>query len=122
MADSSMKDERWEKKKLKGTELWQKKLGVIGFGRIGREICKRGAAFDMDVMIVKKDKPGREELAKGVGARQVSLEEMIKEADYLTMNVPKTPETSGMIGEAELKTMKETNERLLQMNNLTRMM
>jgi D-3-phosphoglycerate dehydrogenase len=108
MADSSMKDERWEKKKLKGTELWQKKLGVIGFGRIGREICKRGAAFDMDVMIVKKDKPGREELAKEVGARQVPLEEMIRESDYLTLNVPKTPETSGMIGENELKAMKET--------------
>lgn len=107
-ADSSMKDERWEKKKLKGTELWKKKLGVIGFGRIGREIIKRGNAFDMDVLIVKKDKPGREELCKELGARQVPLEELIAESDYITMNVPMAPETEGMIGEDELKRMKPT--------------
>ena len=107
-ADSSMKDERWEKKKLRGTELWKKKLGVIGFGRIGREIIKRGKAFDMDVLIVKKDKPGREELCKELGARQVPLEELIAESDYVTLNVPMAPETESMIGENELKRMKPT--------------
>ena len=108
VADSSMKDERWEKKKLKGTELWQKKLGVIGFGRIGKEIIKRGKAFDMEVMIVKKDRPGREEEAKKLGAIQVELDEMIEQADYLTMNVPMSPETKGMIGDDQFKRMKKT--------------
>jgi D-3-phosphoglycerate dehydrogenase len=107
VADSSMKDERWEKKKLKGTELWQKKLGVIGFGRIGK-IIKRGKAFDMEVMIVKKDRPGREEEAKKLGAIQVELDVMIEQADYLTMNVPMSPETKGMIGDAQFKRMKKT--------------
>ena len=107
-ADSSMKDERWEKKKLKGTELWKKTLGVIGFGRIGREIAKRGRAFDMEVLIVKKDRPGREEMCREIGAKQVQLNEMIERSDYLTLNVPMTPETKNMISENEFKLMKKT--------------
>jgi D-3-phosphoglycerate dehydrogenase len=107
-ADNGMKDEKWLKKQIKGIELWKKKLGVIGFGRIGREIAKRGAAFDMDVLIVKKDKPGREEAVKELGARQVPFDELIEQADYITLNVPMVPETEGMIGEEELKRMKET--------------
>jgi D-3-phosphoglycerate dehydrogenase len=107
-ADSGMKGEKWLKKQINSTELWNKKLGVIGFGRIGKEIAKRGAAFDMDVLIVKKDKPGREEAVKELGARQVPLDELIEQSDYITLNVPMTPETKGMIGEGELKRMKET--------------
>jgi D-3-phosphoglycerate dehydrogenase len=107
-ADASMKDERWEKKKLSGTELWQKKLGVIGFGRIGKEIAQRGQAFGMDVLIVQKDVPGREEEVKQVGARQVTLDYMIKESDYLTVNVPLVSGTRGMIGEKEMKIMKKS--------------
>ncbi|MFX1560977.1 MAG: NAD(P)-dependent oxidoreductase, partial [Promethearchaeota archaeon] len=49
-ADSSMKDERWEKKKLTGTELWNKSLGIIGFGRIGCEVAARAKGFGMDVL------------------------------------------------------------------------
>lgn len=107
-ADASMKDERWEKKKLSGTELWQKKLGVIGFGRIGKEIARRGQALGMDVLILKKDEPGREEEAKQVGARQVTFDYMIKESDYLTVNVPLVSGTRGMIGEKEMKLMKKS--------------
>ena len=107
-ADNGMKGEKWLKKQIKGIELWQKKLGVIGFGRIGKEIAKRGVAFDMDVLIVKKDKPGREEAVRELGARQVPFDEIIEQADYITLNVPMAPETEGMIGEEELKRMKET--------------
>jgi D-3-phosphoglycerate dehydrogenase len=107
-ADNGMKGEKWLKKQINGVELWQKKLGVIGFGRIGKEIAKRGVAFGMDVLIVKKDKPGREEAVKELGARQVPFDEIIEQADYITLNVPMAPETKGMIGEAELKRMKET--------------
>ncbi|TFF86592.1 hydroxyacid dehydrogenase [Candidatus Thorarchaeota archaeon] len=106
--DSSMKEEKWNKKLLKGTELWQKKLGVIGFGRIGKEIARRGTSLGMDVLIVEKDRPGREEECAEVGARQVPLDELIEESDYLTVNVPLVPETEGMIGLEELKRMKES--------------
>ncbi|TFG10007.1 hydroxyacid dehydrogenase [Candidatus Thorarchaeota archaeon] len=107
-ADSSMKDEKWNKKLLKGTELWQKKLGIMGFGRIGKEIARRGTCLGMDVLIVKKDRPGREAECAEVGARQVSPDQLIEESDYLTVNVPLVPETEGMIGLEELKRMKET--------------
>ena len=49
-ADSSMKNEKWEKKKLSGTELWKKTIGIVGFGRIGQEVGKRAKAFGMEVL------------------------------------------------------------------------
>lgn len=107
-ADASMKDERWEKKNLSGTELWQKKLGVVGFGRIGKEIAQRGTALGMDVLVVRKDRPSREEECKEVGARQVTFDYLIEESDYLTVNVPLVPETRGMIGEKEMRRMKKS--------------
>jgi len=105
-ADAGMNDENWLKKQLRGVELWQKKLGIIGFGRIGKEIAKRGSGLEMDVLVVKKDKPGREEECHEVGARQVEFDELLREADYLTVNVPLVPETKGMIGKEELEMMK----------------
>jgi len=105
-ADAGMNDEKWLKKQLRGVELWQKKLGIIGFGRIGKEIAKRGSGLEMDVLVVKKDKPGREEECHEVGARQVEFDELLREADYLTVNVPLVPETKGMIGKEELEMMK----------------
>ena len=50
LADSSMKGGRWEKKKLSGTELWQKTIGIVGLGRIGTEVGKRAKAFGMNVL------------------------------------------------------------------------
>ncbi len=105
-ADAGMNQEKWLKKKLRGVELWQKKLGIIGFGRIGKEIAKRGTGLEMDVLVVKKDKSGREEECLEVGARQVEFEQLLREADYLTINVPLVPGTKGMIGKEELKLMK----------------
>lgn len=105
-ADAGMNEEKWLKKQLRGVELWQKKLGVIGFGRIGKEIAKRGTGLEMDVLVVKKDKPGREEECSEVGARQVEFDELLQESDYLTVNVPLVPETKGMIGKEELEMMK----------------
>jgi D-3-phosphoglycerate dehydrogenase len=105
-ADAGMNDEKWLKKQLRGVELWEKKLGIIGFGRIGKEIAKRGTGLEMDVLVVKKDKPGREEECREVGARQVDFDELLQEADYLSVNVPLVPETEGMIGKEELGMMK----------------
>ncbi|MBD3160156.1 MAG: 3-phosphoglycerate dehydrogenase [Candidatus Lokiarchaeota archaeon] len=105
-ADAGMNEEKWLKKQLRGVELWEKKLGIIGFGRIGKEIAKRGTGLEMDVLVVKKDKPGREEECREVGARQVDFDELLQEADYLSVNVPLVPETEGMIGKEELGMMK----------------
>ncbi len=105
-ADSSMKNERWEKKKLKGVELWQKTLGVVGFGRIGQEVARRAKAFGMNVLaydVVEIDKACKE-----VGAKRATLEEILKQADYITLHVPLLPQTRGMIGEKEFDLMKPT--------------
>jgi D-3-phosphoglycerate dehydrogenase len=105
-ADSSMKDERWEKKKLTGTELWNKKLGIIGFGRIGCEVATRAKAFDMDIMCY--DVLDIDKLCTDLGTRRSNLEELITNSDYITLHVPLLPQTKGMIGEKEFKMMKKT--------------
>jgi len=105
-ADSSMKDERWEKKKLQGTELWNKTIGIVGFGRIGQEVAKRAKAFDMDVLAY--DVIDIDEACKEVGAKRSDINTIIEQADYISLHVPLLPQTKGMIGEKELKTMKKT--------------
>ncbi|MFW9770537.1 MAG: hydroxyacid dehydrogenase [Candidatus Thorarchaeota archaeon] len=105
-ADSSMKDERWEKKKLTGTELWNKKLGIIGFGRIGCEVASRAKAFDMDILCY--DVLDIEQVCADMGTRRCGIDELIKDADYITLHVPLVPQTKGMIGEKEFKKMKKT--------------
>ena len=105
-ADSSMKDERWEKKKLKGTELWNKTLGIVGFGRIGQEVAKRAKAFDMDVLAY--DVIDIDDACKEFGAKRSDLNTIIEQADYISLHVPLLPQTKGMIGENEFKTMKKT--------------
>ncbi|NHI88980.1 MAG: 3-phosphoglycerate dehydrogenase [Candidatus Thorarchaeota archaeon] len=105
-ADSSMKDGRWEKKKLTGTELQNKKLGIIGFGRIGRKVAAMAKSFDMDVLCY--DVLDIDQVSADLGARRCSIEELIASADYITVHVPLVPQTKGMIGEKELKIMKKT--------------
>jgi D-3-phosphoglycerate dehydrogenase len=105
-ADSSMKGERWEKKKLSGTELWQKTIGIVGFGRIGQEVGKRAKAFGMNVLaydVIDIDKACKE-----IGAKKADLSTIIEKADYITLHVPLIPQTKGMIGEKEFKKMKQT--------------
>jgi D-3-phosphoglycerate dehydrogenase len=105
-ADSSMKNERWEKKKLSGTELWQKTIGIVGFGRIGLEVGKRAKAFGMNVLaydVIDIDKACKE-----IGAKKTDLNTIIEKADYITLHVPLIPQTKGMIGAKELKKMKKT--------------
>jgi len=99
-ANLSMKQHKWEKKAFIGTELYGKTLGIIGFGRIGREVAKRALAFGMnilayDVVEIKTDLP----------VKQVPLEELLKQADVITLHVPKTPKP--ILGEAEFALMKD---------------
>jgi D-3-phosphoglycerate dehydrogenase len=105
-ADSSMKDERWEKKKLKGTELWEKTIGIVGFGRIGQELARRAKAFDMNVLAY--DVVDIDEAVKKVGAQRVDLKDLIVKSDYISMHVPFLPQTKNMISNAEFELMKET--------------
>ncbi len=100
-----LKEGKWKKEKFIGTELKGKTLGVIGVGRIGGEVARKALAFGMRVLgydIVKREEMERE------GVRYVDLPALLREADFVTLHVPLTPQTEGMIGEKELSLMKPT--------------
>ncbi|MCD6321269.1 D-2-hydroxyacid dehydrogenase [Candidatus Bipolaricaulota bacterium] len=101
-ATQSLREGRWEKKAFKGVELYGKTLGVIGIGRIGREVAKRALCFGMRV--IAYDKYVTESPIPEV--RMVSLEELLKESDFITLHIP--PDPSGpVIGKREFELMKE---------------
>ncbi len=101
-ANLSMKEHKWEKKILSGTELYEKTLGIIGIGRIGQEVAKRALAFGMkviayDIIEVKTD----------LDIRMVSWEELLSQADIFTLHLPLTEKTRHMISDKEFEKMKD---------------
>ena len=104
-ADALMHAGRWEKKSLQGTELRGKTLGIAGLGRIGMEVARRARAFGME--IVGHDPFVSVGVAKEQGIRLTSLDELYAVADYITLHVGLTPQTTGMINEAAIKKMKK---------------
>jgi len=96
-----MMNHEWRKKELKRTELMGKTLGLVGAGNIGTELARRGIGFGMRVIAYDPLLKGHELLDL------VSLEELFKESDYLSLHVPLTDETKGMINSETLATMKD---------------
>ena len=105
-ADLSMKHGKWEKSKLMGSELRGKTLGIVGTGRIGREVAIRAKAFGMNLLA--HDIVQNEELVRQTGARYVDMETLLRESDFVTLHVPFTEQTERMIGKRELELMKPT--------------
>ena len=105
IADASVKSGKWEKSKFMGMELRNKTLGVIGMGRIGSQVVKRSKAFEMDVIVY--DPYITEETAKDLGVEITTLDNLIQTADVMTIHVPLTPETKGLISKDELAKMKD---------------
>ena len=103
--DRSVKEGKWERKKFVGIELRGKTLGIIGLGRIGYEVAKRMRCFEMNILAY--DPYVSEERAKSVGAKLVSLEELLRNSDIITIHVPKTKETENMISYKEFEIMKD---------------
>jgi D-3-phosphoglycerate dehydrogenase len=103
-ANAAMHDGRWEKKALKGSELSGKTLGVFGMGRIGAAVAERAAALGMDVIGYDPLIPD-EEIARR-SAEPVSREGLLERADYISLHVPLTEETRGMIGAEAMGQMK----------------
>jgi D-3-phosphoglycerate dehydrogenase len=104
-ADSSMHAGKWEKKTLQGTELRGKTLGIVGLGRVGIEVSKRALAFGMKV--VAHDPFVAPSLAQQLQITLAPLDEVLAQADYLTLHVGLTPQTNGMINADALKKMKK---------------
>lgn len=87
-----------------GSELWKKTLGLIGFGRIGRGVAKRALGFEMNILVFDPLlKPEQMDLP---GVTLTSFEEVLKEADYLSLHAPLNENTQNMIGETQLVVMK----------------
>ncbi|MFQ6090576.1 MAG: hydroxyacid dehydrogenase [Candidatus Bipolaricaulia bacterium] len=104
-ATASLKAGKWEKKKLMGSELYGKTLGIIGIGKIGREVAKRAAALGMD--LVAYDPYVREAEVRDLGLKLLPLEDLLQYSDYITIHVPLTAETEHLLGEREFFIMKD---------------
>src|SRR5277367_6197772 len=104
-ANATMHAGKWEKKSLQGVELRGKKLGVLGLGRIGLEVARRARSFGMEV--IGHDPFVSASIARENAIQLVSADELFREADYLTLHVGLTPQTTGIINEATLAKMKK---------------
>ncbi|MGB0334742.1 MAG: phosphoglycerate dehydrogenase [Opitutales bacterium] len=104
-ACAGMREGRWDRKKYTGSELNQKTLGVLGMGRIGAEVAKRAMAFQMDVLAY--DPYLTESRAKTLGVKQATLDEVIENADYITVHMPMTKETKHMLNADAFARMKD---------------
>ena len=103
-ANAALREHQWKRSKYSGVELYEKTVGVVGLGRIGVLVAQRLSAFGMKV--IAYDPYVANSRAGQMGVRLVSLEELLAESDFITVHLPKTPETVGLIGEAELRQVK----------------
>jgi D-3-phosphoglycerate dehydrogenase / 2-oxoglutarate reductase len=103
-ADVSMRKGEWDRKSFTGTELYGKTLGLVGAGRIGGEVARRARAFGMRVLaydpFLAKDR------AKALEIELCSIDDVLERSDMISLHVPLTEQTAGLIGAAELARMK----------------
>lgn len=104
-ANQSLKEGRWEKKFLVGHELADKTIGILGFGRIGSLVARRLKAFRP--RLIAYDKFVSQEEADRYDVELVTLDELCKQSDIISIHMPKTPETTGMLGAREFGLMKD---------------
>ncbi len=105
-AHAALRAGKWARSKYTGAEIFEKTLGVVGFGRIGQLVAARMQAFGMDVVAYDPYlQPAR---AAQLNVRLVELDELLKISDFITIHLPKTKETANLIGEAALKQVKPT--------------
>ena len=105
-ADLSVKGGEWKRKDFTGVEIYKKTLGVVGLGKIGSHVATVARAMGMKLLaydpFISADR------AEQLGCRLVDLDLLFREADYITLHLPKTPETTHLVNEKALATMKPT--------------
>jgi D-3-phosphoglycerate dehydrogenase len=106
-AHASLAAGAWKRSSYTGTELFEKTVGIIGLGRIGALIAARLQAFDMRV--VAYDPYVTSARAQQLGVHLLTLDELLEQSDFVTIHMPKTPETTGMIGAEQFAKMKPTS-------------
>jgi D-3-phosphoglycerate dehydrogenase len=103
-ANTALKNGEWKRGKYTGVELYEKTAGIVGLGRIGILVAQRLSAFGMNVVAYDPFvQPGR---AAQMGVRLVGLDELLEQADFISVHLPKTPETAGLIGDEQLHKVK----------------
>jgi len=105
-AHSALAQGQWKRSKYTGVELYEKTVGIIGLGRIGALITARLQAFGTNV--IAYDPYVTSARAQQLGVQLVTLDELLEQADFVTIHMPKTPETTGMISDDQLAQMKRT--------------
>lgn len=105
-ADQSVKQGEWNRKAFTGVEVYKKTLGVVGLGKIGSHVATVGRALGMNLLAY--DPFISLERAEQLGCRLVELDLLFQEADYITLHLPKTPETTNLIDSRALGLMKPT--------------
>ncbi|AZM91330.1 MULTISPECIES: phosphoglycerate dehydrogenase [Streptomyces] len=103
-ANTALKNGEWKRNKYTGVELSEKTLGVVGLGRIGVLVAQRMSAFGMK--IVAYDPYVQPARAAQMGVKMLTLDELLEVADFITVHLPKTPETLGLIGDEALRKVK----------------
>lgn len=105
-ASQALSGGEWKRSKYTGVEVADKVVGIVGLGRIGVLVAQRLSAFG--VRLVAYDPYVQPARAAQLGVRMVSLDDLLAESDFITVHLPKTPETIGLIGDAELHKVKPT--------------
>ena len=108
-ANAALKNGEWKRSKYTGVELSEKTLGVVGLGRIGVLVAQRMSAFGMKV--VAYDPYVQPARAAQMGVKLLSLDELLEVSDFITVHLPKTPETLGLIGDEALHKVKPSRAR-----------
>lgn len=104
-ADASARAGKWEKKKFQGREIAGKTVGILGLGNIGRLVARRLSGFD--VKLLGYDPVLSAERAREIDVHLVDVEKVFRESDYVTLHMPETDETRGMVGEKLMSMMKD---------------
>jgi D-3-phosphoglycerate dehydrogenase len=104
-ANRSLRSGNWDKSKFAGAELHDKTLGIVGIGKVGRNVAERMQGYGMD--LVGFDPLVSDEVANRLGVTLVPLDELLTESDFITIHAPMNEETRGMIGADELAQCKD---------------
>lgn len=96
----------WGPMQLTGPDVYGKRIGIIGMGRIGQATARRAIGFDMEILYSSRSR--NEEAERDLGAKWMQLDDLLRESDFVSIHTPLTPETTRLIGAAELEKMKPT--------------
>ena len=104
-ANASLKQDKWERNKFTGVELYDKTIGIVGLGRIGSLVAQRLSGFG--ARLIGYDPYISPAKAEQMGVSLASLDEVMEQSDFITIHIPKTPETTGLIGAAQFAKAKK---------------